>query len=117
MLITSIRGCAVEDETQGQYFGLRKAAVVYLAAVVGYGLLVTICSFPFVPTEWKVGVLLFGYIATGVVLSRMVHRRLITWHPVHATIANQFSAKMNAIFLWPVVYPSLLFRLSIIKVL
>jgi hypothetical protein len=107
----------LEGETQGQYFGLRKAAVVYLAAGAAFTLLVTICTSPLMPSGGGFAWIFLGYIATGVVLSRMVHRRLISWHPVHATISNQFSAKMGAVFFWPIVYPVLLFRLSIIRVL
>jgi len=85
--------------------------------VATFGLLVAICTSPLMPKGGGFGWIFLGYLATGVVLSRMIHRRLISWHPVHATISNQFSAKMSALFFWPTVYPILLFRLSIIKVL
>lgn len=118
--IASIWGCVVEDEnTQGSesHFGLRKAAMLYAAGVLAFALVWAFCSLSFFTVGPTVLILIIGYIAVGVVLSRMVLRRLISFHPVHDTIHNNFSAKKNAVLFWPLAYPALLFRLTMIRVL
>jgi uncharacterized protein (DUF983 family) len=60
---------------------------------------------------------LFVYIAIGVVMSRVVMRRMVQWHPMYDTLYNVTSAKLGMVALWPLQMGSLLFRLTVNKVL
>ena len=56
-----------------------------------------------------------AYIAFGFFLNRMVLRQLIEWHPVYNTVQNVASGKLRMLVFWPVTYPSLFFKLGVIK--
>ena len=64
-----------------------------------------------------VGLILFIYLGCGIYLNRTVLRGLVEWHPVNGTINNVFQAKWNAVVAWPFIYFSLLFKLTVNKVL
>lgn len=59
----------------------------------------------------------FAYLACGFVMTRVVMRGLIEWHPNFNTLDNVFSAKMSMFVLWPIQMPSLLFKLMVNKVM
>lgn len=57
------------------------------------------------------------YFIAGFVMTRVVMRNLIEFHPMHNTIANVFSAKIWMFLLWPIQMVILLLKLSVNKVL
>lgn len=57
------------------------------------------------------------YIVIGIAMSRVMMRRLIQWHPMYDTLYNVTSAKLWMAVLWPLQMGSLLFRLTVNKVL
>ena len=57
------------------------------------------------------------YIIIGVYMSRSMMRRLIEWHPNYNTLYNVTSAKLQMVGFWPISMFTLLFRLTINKVL
>lgn len=57
------------------------------------------------------------YFAAGFVMTRVVQRRLIEFHPMHNTIATVFSVKVWMFLLWPIQMLVLLIKLSANKVL
>jgi hypothetical protein len=63
------------------------------------------------------GVILVEYFVCGIYLNHTVLRELVEWHPVNGTINNVFQAKWNAVVAWPFIYFSLLFKLTINKVI
>lgn len=88
---------------------LRYAIIIYVAACLLMYLAVILGLNP--------GILFLLYLLIGVVLSRVVHRRLVDWHPVHKTIRNVANAKLSAVLFWPLSYLFLFAHLLIIKVL
>jgi len=57
------------------------------------------------------------YFIAGFVMTRVVMRSLIEFHPMYNTIANVFSAKIWMFLLWPIQMLVLLLKLSVNKVL
>lgn len=57
------------------------------------------------------------YLIVGFVMTRIVMPRLIQWHPTYDTLYNVTSAKLWMFVLWPFQMISLLFRLTVNKVL
>ena len=57
------------------------------------------------------------YFIAGFVMTRVVMRSLIEFHPMHNTVANVFSAKVWMFLLWPIQMLVLLLKLSVNKVL
>ncbi len=57
------------------------------------------------------------YIGIGIAMSRVVMRQLVQWHPMYDTLYNVTSAKLWMAVLWPLQMGSLLFRLTVNKVL
>lgn len=57
------------------------------------------------------------YLGLGFVMTRIVMRRLIEFHPMHNTLANVVSAKLWMFFAWPLRMLMLLLNLSINKAL
>jgi hypothetical protein len=55
------------------------------------------------------------YLVIGYLMNRLVLRRLIAWHPVHATIENVAKEKFASLFFWPITYPFLFFKLLVVK--
>ena len=53
----------------------------------------------------------------GIYMTRSVMRRLIEWHPQYSTLHNVAGAKLGMVFLWPLQMLSLLFKLSINRLL
>ena len=93
---------------------VREAFVHWAACALAWGLLVLIA----VQGQWHaVDLSAAGYLLAGVYLNRRVLRRLIAWHPQFDTVQNVSSAKLSALLLWPVVYPVLMFKLVVMKML
>lgn len=102
-------GLAAEsEESSGVPMGVGTAWLVYLAAL---GLWLGALSL-----SWG-GVAVIVYLAAGFVMTRVVMRGLIEFHPVHNTIANVFSAKIWMFLLWPIQMLVLLLKLSVNRVL
>ena len=53
----------------------------------------------------------------GIYMTRTVMRRLIEWHPQYSTLHNVAGAKLSMVFLWPIQMLSLLFKLSVNRLL
>lgn len=66
--------------------------------------------------QW-VNVAVWVYLGLGFVMTRIVMRRLIEFHPMYNTLANVLSAKLWMFFLWPLRMFFLLLQLSINKAL
>ena len=65
---------------------------------------------------WFPGVIPFiAYFVSGFIMNRVVLRGLIAWHPVYNTIENVSSSKLRALIFWPVSYPALFLKLSVVK--
>jgi len=93
---------------------LRVAIVHWVACAVAWAAVCAAVAAGLPGGATLVGV---GYLAAGVWLNRRVLRRLVDWHPVHATLDNVTSTKLSALLLWPLVYPVLFFRLVVVRVL
>ncbi|MDO8772264.1 MAG: zinc ribbon domain-containing protein [Burkholderiaceae bacterium] len=96
------------EEGSGAPIGIGTAWLVYLAAL-GF---------------WLGALSLLGgsvaaavYFVAGFVMTRVLMRGLIEFHPVHNTLANVFSAKIWMFLLWPIQMLVLLLKLSINRVL
>lgn len=57
------------------------------------------------------------YLVLGFVMTRIVMRRLIEFHPAYNTLDVVFSAKVRMFFLWPLSMLNLLIRLSVSRAL
>lgn len=90
---------------------LLKAAGIYSAAV-----LIHIALFKILPENLLAGVA-WVYVASGFVMTRIVMRGLIEWHPNYNTLHNVVSAKLSMFVLWPIQMPALLFKLMVNKVM
>jgi len=93
---------------------VREAFVHWAACALAWGLLVLVA----VRVQWHaVDLSAAGYLLAGIYLNRRVLRRLIVWHPQLDTVQNVSSGKLSALLFWPVVYPVLMFKLVVVKVL
>jgi hypothetical protein len=90
---------------------LLKAAAIYAAAI-----LIHVVLFNILPEKLLPGVA-WIYVASGFVMTRIVMRGLIEWHPNYNTLDNVFSAKVSMFLLWPFLMPALLFKLMVNKVM
>lgn len=107
--VFSESGLAAEGEkSSGVPMGVGTAWLVYLAAL---GLWLGTLSL-----SWG-SVAVIAYLTAGFVMTRVVMRGLIEFHPVHNTIANVFSAKIWMFLLWPIQMLVLLLKLSVNRVL
>ncbi|MBC3871424.1 hypothetical protein HV832_14310 [Undibacterium oligocarboniphilum] len=89
-----------------------KALGIYFGLLIGFFVLVEL-SFAF---TWFPGIIpLVSYFVCGFVLNRIVLRGLVEWHPVHNTVENVSSGKLNFLIFWPFAYPVLFFKLSVVK--
>lgn len=90
---------------------LIKAAAIYAAAI-----LIHVVLFNILPEKLLPGIG-WVYVASGFVMTRIVMRGLIEWHPNYNTLDNVFSAKVSMFLLWPFQMPALLFKLMVNKVM
>lgn len=107
------QGPAVETEDlapeeASSEMSLQTAWIIYtVALLVWIGTLV-----------WSVGPLFLPiYLASGFIMTRLVMRKLIEFHPVYNTVANVFSAKLWMFLLWPLQMGILLFKLTFNRVM
>lgn len=99
---------ALADEPVAQPgMTLLTALLIYATAI-----LIHIALIKFLP-----GGIVLAYLASGFVMTRIVMRGLIEWHPNYNTLDNVVSAKMSMFALWPIQMPSLLFKLMFNKVM
>lgn len=98
----------VVDELEVKPLGLGAA---WLACLVA-----GLAMFGLVSLTWYTAAF-WTYLGCGFVMSRFVMRRLIEFHPVNHTIANEFSAKIGMFLFRPVRMPILLFKLTANRVL
>lgn len=84
---------------------LRHAIGYYLVALG-----VTVLVFMTLP-----GLTFIVYLCCGFVMTRVVMRRLVEWHPVYNTLQTVTSAKLGMFALWPIQMLSLLFKLGVNK--
>lgn len=98
-----------EDAAQGNspQMPLLMAWASYFGSVIALALL----------GKLSVGVGIGLYLVIGFVMTRIVMPRLIQWHPMYDTLYNVTSAKLWMFVLWPFQMISLLFRLTINKIL
>ena len=66
---------------------------------------------------WPDATVLLPYFVSGFVMSRIVMRGLIEWHPTYNTLENVVSDKLKMFALWPLQMPMLLLKLMFNKVL
>lgn len=93
---------------------LRKSVGIYAVFLAVFGLSAKLA----VSTTWFPGTIaVFAYLAFGFLLNRIVLRNLVEWHPMHNTIENVARAKLAALFLWPISYANLFFKLAVDRVL
>jgi len=90
---------------------LLKAVAIYAAAI-----LVHVVLFKILPQNLLSGIA-WVYVASGFVMTRIVMRGLIEWHPHYNTLDNVFSTKLSMFVLWPLQMPMLLFKLMVNKVM
>lgn len=90
---------------------LLKATAYYAAAI-----LIHIVLFKVLPERLLSGVA-WVYVISGFVMTRVVMRGLIEWHPNYNTLHNVVSAKLSMFVLWPIQMPALLFKLMVNKVM
>lgn len=90
---------------------LLKATAYYAAAI-----LIHIVLFKVLPERLLSGVA-WVYVVTGFVMTRVVMRGLIEWHPNYNTLHNVVSAKLSMFVLWPIQMPALLFKLMVNRVM
>jgi len=103
-----------EDGAPSPVLRVREAFVHWAACALAWGLLVLVA----VRVQWHaVDLSAAGYLLAGIYLNRRVLRRLIVWHPQLDTVQNVSSGKLSALLFWPVVYPVLMFKLVVVKVL
>ncbi|ART57076.1 hypothetical protein CBP36_19400 (plasmid) [Acidovorax carolinensis] len=57
------------------------------------------------------------YLGSGFIMTRIVYRRLVGFHPMHNTLSNVVSAKLWMFFAWPLNMFMLLAHLSINRIL
>jgi hypothetical protein len=99
----------VQTKTQmtiGKGFGIYTALLAVLIVLIK--LSGSLSGFP--------GIIPFAfYLVAGFMLNRIVLRGLIEWHPVYNTLDNVSSGKLRSLILWPLVYPSLFFKLGVVK--
>lgn len=68
--------------------------------------------------SWFPGVLVLGiYLGAGFIMTRVVLRQLVEWHPTYNTLNNVSGTKLRSLIFWPVFYPVLFFKLGINHVL
>lgn len=98
----------LEPEEASSEITLQTAWIIYaVALLVWIGTLV-----------WSVGPLFLPiYLVSGFIMTRMVMRKLIEFHPVYNTVANVFSAKLWMFLLWPLQMGILLFKLTFNRVM
>jgi len=92
---------AVDASTE---MSLGTAWMIYLAAML---VLIGTCVLPVGPAFLPV------YLVTGFVMTRVVMRRLIEFHPTYYTVGSVFSAKIWMFLLWPLQMGVLLFKLTV----
>lgn len=63
------------------------------------------------------GTLFLLYLVIGIVMSRVVMRQLVDFHPMYHTVAVEFSTKVRMVLFWPLQMFGLLFKLSANRVL
>jgi len=97
-------GAVVESKpmTLTQAWGIYAAGIAALALV---------CAF-----QWYAA-LLWVYPTIGVVMSRVVMRQIVEFHPMYHTVAVEFSTKVRMVLFWPLQMFGLLFKLSVNRVL
>lgn len=86
---------------------LTKALAIYIAAI-----LLHLIIFSLAPIA-----IFFTYPIAGFLMTRVVLRGLIEWHPNYNTLDNVVHAKMRMFMFWPIQMGSLLFKLMINKVM
>ena len=95
-----------EQLEETSHYPLAAFCGVYLLGI-GTLVLSAILAFP---------ILLIVYPAVGFVVTRFVTGR-IQWLPVHASVENIASAKLNTFLTWPITLPRFFYQLAIIRIL
>ena len=97
-----------EQARQGSALSpMKLGVIIYLA-----GLIFLYISISYLPGS----VTLFGYLAIGFALNRIVLRQL-EWHHMHNTLSNVASAKLTSFLFWPLSYLFLFVSMLINRVL
>lgn len=102
----------IQEAGSPEPMAIGKAVAYYGAALTLLGVVVAMT----VKIESLSGTLLvLTYPALGIVLNRVVLKRLIVWHPMRNTLHNVATAKLGMVLLWPIRYPVLFFQLLVDK--
>jgi len=66
--------------------------------------------------DWVSGWIIFPvYIFSGFLLNRLVLSSIVEWHPIYNTLENVSSTKLRAFAFWPIFYPSLFFKILVVR--
>jgi hypothetical protein len=106
-LETEVNEASADTSEAEPSMTLLKAASIYAAAILVHIVLIKF---------WPDGIVL-AYLMSGFVMTRIVMRGLIEWHPNYNTLDNVVSGKMSMFALWPIQMASLLFKLMFNKVM
>lgn len=101
-----------EVQAQATQMTVGKGFGIYAALLAAFIVLVKLAG----AFSWFPGVIPFlAYFVFGFIMNRLVLRGLIEWHPVYNTVENVSGSKLRALIFWPISYPSLFFKLGVIK--
>ncbi len=103
---------AVHERTKGRISG-PVAALLYLLAISTFVALLPVLQAwrdePWMPEYAPV----YVYLVLGLLLNRIVLRRLVEWHPMTNNLRVVTDAKLVSLVLWPFVYGHLLLRVLV----
>lgn len=98
----------VGEQLEPQPLTLTHAWGIYAGSLALAGL--------FASLKWY-GWLFLLYMAIGAVMSRVVMRQLVDFHPMYHTVAVEFSTKIRMVLFWPLQMFGLLFKLTANRIL
>lgn len=101
-----------EIQTQAAQMTVGKGVGLYALLLAGLVVLAMIASNV---TWFSAAIPFFAYFVFGFIMNRVVLRGLIEWHPVYNTVENVSSSKLRSLIFWPIAYPALFFKLSVVR--
>lgn len=106
---------AREEETTDEIvpIGLLRALSYVLLGYLALMAVRTICVYTGL-NRWAI---VIAYFVIGITLSRVVLRRLVTYHPIFNTLQNVVTSKLWALIGWPIFYPVTIITYAIDRLL
>lgn len=96
---------------------LRKSVLIYIGALFLLMVSMKVIAMMQLTGGNTLLMLLVVYLAIGVMLNRVVLRRLVSWHPMYNTAHNVGVAKLSSVILWPLSYAWMFLMLAVNKLL